>query len=149
MGTKGHNDTVTYIYKQLTSPALRGYYNVSLQEWEGVIQVNGTGTLFIDGVNTTVTIAQFSPSGNASLPLAVVNNLGCNAVRISPSFSLQTPATSKLTSVKNNYRPTSPPPSPARSPWSHAAHAPSSPSRRWPARLARWPPSSTTTSAVS
>jgi hypothetical protein len=82
MGTKGHNDTVTYLYNQLTSPALRGYYNVTLQPWQGVIQLSGTGSLFANGANKSVTVAQFSPSTNVTAAIVVVNGLGCNAVSI-------------------------------------------------------------------
>lgn len=82
MGTQGHNDTVTYLYNQLTSPALGGYYNVTLQPWKGVIQLSGTGSLFANGANKSVTVAQFSPSANVTASIAVVNNLGCNVVRI-------------------------------------------------------------------
>jgi len=80
MGTKGHNDTVTYLYQQLTAPELRGYYNVTLQPWQGVVQLSAEGSLFLDKTNTSIVVAEFSPSGKFSAPLAVAGNLGCNAV---------------------------------------------------------------------
>ncbi|KAF2432218.1 Zn-dependent exopeptidase [Tothia fuscella] len=79
MGTKGHNDTVTYLYNQLTSPALGGYYNVTIQPWQGVVQVSGVGSFSTNNAIKNVTVAQFSPSGNVTSTIVAVSNLGCNA----------------------------------------------------------------------
>lgn len=87
LGTQGHNDTVTYLYNQLTAPALEGYYNVTLQPWLGTVQVSGTGSLTVNGGFRNVSVADFSPSGNASAPIAVVRNLGCSAVSYIPFSS--------------------------------------------------------------
>jgi hypothetical protein len=80
MGTKGHNDTVTYLYNQLTSPALGGYYNVTLQPWQGIIQLSGLGSFSANGANKSVTVAQFSPSTTVTAQVVIVSDLGCNAV---------------------------------------------------------------------
>ncbi|KAF2396070.1 putative aminopeptidase Y [Trichodelitschia bisporula] len=82
MGTKGHNDTVTYLYNQLTA---LNYYNVTLQPWQGLIQLSGTAALFVNTWNISTIVAQFSPSGNISAPLTAVANLGCNATDYPPA----------------------------------------------------------------
>jgi carboxypeptidase Q len=80
MGSPGHEGTVDYLYKQLTHPSLGGYYNVTLQPWSGVVQKSGTGSLFVNGKNTSITIGTYSPSGTFRAPLSLANNLGCNEV---------------------------------------------------------------------
>jgi len=82
MGTPGHEGTVRYLYGQLTHPSLGGYYNVTLQPWNGVLQKSATGSLVVNGFNKTVVIGQMSPSGTFSASFALVNNLGCNLVCI-------------------------------------------------------------------
>jgi hypothetical protein len=82
VGTKGHEDTVDYIYKHLTAPELKDYYNVTIQKFNLSIQESGTGSLFVNNLNTTITVAEYSPSGNVTAELVVVSNLGCNAVSI-------------------------------------------------------------------
>jgi len=77
-GTKGHNDTVAYIKKELE--ALDGYYKVELQPFQTLIMINGTGSLFVDGVDANAGLMEFSPSGEANAPIIVVNNVGCEAV---------------------------------------------------------------------
>jgi hypothetical protein len=80
MGSLGHEATVDYLYKQLTDPSLGGYYNVTLQPWSGIVQKSGTGSLFVNGKNTSITIGSYSPSGTYRAPLALAGNLGCNEV---------------------------------------------------------------------
>ncbi|KAH7117972.1 hypothetical protein B0J11DRAFT_96698 [Dendryphion nanum] len=77
MGTAGHNDTVKYIVKELE--ALDGYYKIELQKFSALVQLNGTASLSINGVETTPGQFDYSPSGNTTAPLAVVSNLGCVA----------------------------------------------------------------------
>ncbi|ORY10576.1 hypothetical protein BCR34DRAFT_485485 [Clohesyomyces aquaticus] len=77
MGSKGHNDTVDYLVKELE--ALDGYYTVEKQKFSSLVQVNGTASLMIDGTTYVPGIMEYSPSGNISAPLVVVNNLGCEA----------------------------------------------------------------------
>jgi carboxypeptidase Q len=80
MGSPGHERTVDYLYKQLTHPSLGGYYNVTLQPWSGIVQKSGTGSLFVNGKNTSITIGGYSPSGTSRAPLSLAGNLGCNEV---------------------------------------------------------------------
>jgi hypothetical protein len=88
MGTPGHEGTVRYLYSQLTHPSLGGYYNVTLQPWEGLIQEKGSVDFFANNVNTSSIVAQFSPStsGTITRPIVLVNNLGCNTVRLLEPF---------------------------------------------------------------
>jgi hypothetical protein len=88
IGSPGHNDTVYWLKGTLES--LDGYYNVSLQNFFAVVQLNGTINSFTVGNSTPPVAAtlllKFSPSGNVTAPLAVVKNVGCNAVRpLAPS----------------------------------------------------------------
>ena len=88
VGSKGHNDTVTYLYNQLT--ALGGYYNVSLQPWTARIWRNGSAVLIVNGKNISAVVAQYSPSGGLRTGLVLVNNSGCNSVsQCDTSFTRQ------------------------------------------------------------
>lgn len=80
MGSPGHEQTVDYLYKQLTHPSLGGYYNVTLQPWNGIVQKSANGSLFINEKNTSFTIGTYSPSGTFRAPLALAGNLGCDLV---------------------------------------------------------------------
>src|SRR5690348_5123762 len=81
IGSPGHNDTVYWLKSTLES--LDGYYSVSLQEFSTVVQLNGSINSFtVDGAVPpagSFLLFDYSPSGNVSAPLVVVNNLGCNA----------------------------------------------------------------------
>jgi hypothetical protein len=83
IGTPGHNDTVYWLKDTLES--LDGYYNVSLQNFFTVAQLNGTINAFtVDGAavpESSYLLFDYSASGNVTAPLAIVSNLGCNAVR--------------------------------------------------------------------
>lgn len=58
------------------------YYDVSLQEFFTVVMVSGKiNTFTVDGEAVEALLFDFSGSGNATAPLVVVNNLGCEAVR--------------------------------------------------------------------
>lgn len=85
IGSPGHNDTIYWIKDTLE--ALDGYYNVSLQEFFTVAQLSGQINSFTVNnatpTNGSYLLFDYSPSGDVTAPLAVVNNLGCNAVRAS------------------------------------------------------------------
>lgn len=80
MGTKGHNDTVTWLYNELTS--LGDYYNVTLQPWNGRVQTSGTASFVANGADQPTIVGQYSPStvGTVTAPVVNVANLGCNPV---------------------------------------------------------------------
>jgi hypothetical protein len=84
IGTPGHNDTVYWLKDTLES--LDGYYNVSLQNFFTVAQLNGTINAFtVDGETppeTSYLLFDYSASGNVTAPLVPVSNVGCNAVRL-------------------------------------------------------------------
>jgi hypothetical protein len=88
IGSPGHNDTVHWLKDTLES--LDGFYNVSLQNFLTVVQFNGTINTFAVGTSTPpaalISLLEYSPTGNVTAPLAVVSNVGCNAV-ITPSLS--------------------------------------------------------------
>ena len=79
-GSQGHNDTVTYLYNQLTS--LGDYYNVTLQPWSAFVDLGGNITLTIDGTLVPARRFTFGPSGNVEGQIVPVGNLGCNAVSL-------------------------------------------------------------------
>ncbi|KAF1810153.1 Zn-dependent exopeptidase [Eremomyces bilateralis CBS 781.70] len=75
-GSKGHNDTVDFLYKELSK---LNYYNVTLQPWSALIQESGDANFTLDGEKQSTSIFSYSPSGNATSPLVIVDNLGCEA----------------------------------------------------------------------
>ncbi|KAH2749379.1 Leucyl aminopeptidase yscIV [Aspergillus fumigatus] len=72
-GGRAHEDTVNYLYRELKKT---GYYDVYKQpqvhQWTRADQA-----LTVDGQSYDATTMTYSPSVNATAPLAVVNNLGC------------------------------------------------------------------------
>jgi hypothetical protein len=82
IGTPGHNDTVYWLKATLES--LDGYYNVSLQNFNAYVQLNGTINSFL--VNGTappassISLLEYSPTAKVTAPLVLVSNVGCNAV---------------------------------------------------------------------
>lgn len=78
IGSNGYNDTVKYLVQELE--ALDGYYKVETQKFTSPIQTSGSGSLAIDSVAEESALFEFSPSGNVSAALAVVNNFGCDPV---------------------------------------------------------------------
>ncbi|GAQ05319.1 probable leucine aminopeptidase 2 [Aspergillus lentulus] len=72
-GGRAHDDTVNYLYRELKKT---GYYDVYKQpqvhQWTRADQ-----SLTVDGKSYVATTMTYSPSVNATAPLAVVNNLGC------------------------------------------------------------------------
>jgi len=81
IGNPGHNDTIYWLKDTLES--LDGYYNVSLQEFSTVVQFNGSVNAFsVDGAavdEASYLLFDYSATGNATAPLVVVSNVGCNA----------------------------------------------------------------------
>ncbi|KAH7411907.1 hypothetical protein DE146DRAFT_674338 [Phaeosphaeria sp. MPI-PUGE-AT-0046c] len=81
IGSPGHNDTVYWLKDTLES--LDGYYNVSLQNFYTVAQINGTiNSFLVDGAavpESSYLLFDYSASGNATAPLVTVSNVGCNA----------------------------------------------------------------------
>ena len=74
-GSKGHNDTVYYLYDTLVAT---GYYDVYLQDFVELFS-GGTGSLSTNGEVQEIEIFTYDSSGSASAPLAAVANLGCEA----------------------------------------------------------------------
>ncbi|KAF2016547.1 Zn-dependent exopeptidase [Aaosphaeria arxii CBS 175.79] len=74
MGGAGHNETVKYLVKELKK---LDYYNIELQPFSALVQLNGTASLTLDGEVVEPGQFDYSPSGNGSAKLIVVNNLGC------------------------------------------------------------------------
>jgi len=81
IGSPGHNDTVYWLKDTLES--LDGYYNVSLQNFYTIAQINGTINAFlVDGApvpESDYLLFDYSASGNVTAPLVTVSNVGCNA----------------------------------------------------------------------
>lgn len=80
IGSPGHEATVKYIYDQLIHASLGDYYKVTLQPFFHVFVVNATGSLFVNGKNTSIDLADYSPSGKVNGTLALAQNLGCTEV---------------------------------------------------------------------
>lgn len=78
IGTPGHNDTINYIYDTLN--ALDGYYDVELQPFDTLVQESGDFAFSVGDQAYETAEMEFSPSGDVTAPLVVVNNLGCEAV---------------------------------------------------------------------
>jgi carboxypeptidase Q len=74
-GSKAHNDTVDFIYRELKKT---GYYNVYKQPqvhtWS-----KADATLTADGETIDVASMTYSPSVDVTAELGVVSNLGCSA----------------------------------------------------------------------
>ncbi|KAF1844681.1 Zn-dependent exopeptidase [Cucurbitaria berberidis CBS 394.84] len=78
IGSEAHNDTVNWLKEELE--ALDGYYDVSLQNFFTVAMITGQINAFkVSGSNASASLFEYSASGNATAPLVVVANRGCNA----------------------------------------------------------------------
>ncbi|KAF2810845.1 peptidase [Mytilinidion resinicola] len=77
MGGLGHNDTVAYLIKELTS--LNDYYTVERQEWSSLVQISAEANLTINGTAYAPGIMEYSASGDVTALLVVVSNFGCEA----------------------------------------------------------------------
>jgi carboxypeptidase Q len=83
-GSEGHNLTVEYITSQLA--ALGDYYTVEVQPWEGFTQQFGEAFFSVNGVEYETQVVEFSPNATVpEAPVAIVPNLGCDAVRSHPA----------------------------------------------------------------
>ncbi|KAH8726077.1 hypothetical protein GQ44DRAFT_680289 [Phaeosphaeriaceae sp. PMI808] len=80
IGSPGHKATVAWLKDTLES--LDGFYKVSLQEFFIIAQVNGTINRFsADGITppaNSSSLFEYSPTGNVTAPLVLVDNVGCN-----------------------------------------------------------------------
>ncbi|KAF5613403.1 aminopeptidase Y precursor vacuolar [Fusarium tjaetaba] len=74
-GGAGHNATVDWLYKTLKAT---NYYNVKKQPFTELYSA-GTASLKVDGDDITAAIMTYTPAGEASGPLVVAENLGCEA----------------------------------------------------------------------
>ncbi len=79
-GSKGHNDTVYYLYDTLVAT---GYYDVYLQDFVELFS-GGTGSLSTNGEVQEIEIFTYDSSGSASAPLVAVANLGCEIADYPP-----------------------------------------------------------------
>ena len=77
MGSAGINKTVDYLVRELEAT---GYYNVTRQPFESVVQQEGHGNLTVGGDAIQANALSYSPSGNASTSIVVVANQGCTGV---------------------------------------------------------------------
>ncbi|PGH05466.1 aminopeptidase [Blastomyces parvus] len=72
-GTKGHEGTIDYLMKELKRTR---YYDVSKQE-QVHLWSRSEATFKVNGEDKEVLPMTYSPSGNATAELVLVNNLGC------------------------------------------------------------------------
>jgi Zn-dependent M28 family amino/carboxypeptidase len=79
-GSKGHNDTVFFLYDTLLST---GYYDVELQEFIELFS-GGTVSLTANGEVVEADLFTYDSSGSASAPLVAVSNLGCETTDYPP-----------------------------------------------------------------
>jgi aminopeptidase Y len=81
IGNPGHNATIYWLKEQLEA---LDYYDVSLQPFSTVVQFNFSINAFeVNGTavpESSYLLFEYSPTGKATAPLVVVNNVGCNAV---------------------------------------------------------------------
>ena len=78
MGTKGHNLTTDWLVEELEK--LGDYYTVDTQTFWYNTMLNGTVSLNINGEVADAGLIDYSPAGDVSAVVAVVSNLGCDAV---------------------------------------------------------------------
>ncbi|KIW68735.1 hypothetical protein PV04_04659 [Phialophora macrospora] len=79
-GSKGHNDTVFFLYDTLLAT---GYYDVDLQEFVELFS-GGTASLTANGEVVEADLFTYDSSGSASAPLVAVSNLGCETADYPP-----------------------------------------------------------------
>ncbi|KKZ61809.1 aminopeptidase [[Emmonsia] crescens] len=82
-GTKGHNDTVDYLVRELEKT---GYYDVSKQK-QVHLWSKSTATMKVNGEDKEVSPMTYSPSGEAKTEIVLVNNLGCVASDFPPEVN--------------------------------------------------------------
>ncbi|OJJ07484.1 hypothetical protein ASPVEDRAFT_56851 [Aspergillus versicolor CBS 583.65] len=74
-GGRAHNDTVNWLYRELKRT---GHYDVYKQPQKHLYS-NAEESLTANGEAYEATTLTYSPSGNASAELAVIDSLGCSA----------------------------------------------------------------------
>ncbi|RXW24388.1 hypothetical protein EST38_g1496 [Candolleomyces aberdarensis] len=74
-GSKGHQATLQYIKRLLDQT---GAYDIEFEKFTYAYS-EATSQLYVDGESYPTKGVGYSPSGNITAPLAVVNNLGCEA----------------------------------------------------------------------
>lgn len=72
-GSPGHDATVEYLIEELEK---LGYYDVTKQAFEELFS-GGSGSLTVDGTEYATDILTYTPNGEATGLLVVVDNLGC------------------------------------------------------------------------
>ncbi|KAF4120920.1 Zn-dependent amino- or carboxypeptidase, M28 family [Geosmithia morbida] len=72
-GSTGHNATVDFIYETLSKT---GYYDVVKQPFTETYS-SADGNLTVDGASVESAPLTYTPSGNATATVVLVNNLGC------------------------------------------------------------------------
>jgi Zn-dependent M28 family amino/carboxypeptidase len=85
MGSVGHNNTVKYLVDTLNS--LGGFYKVETQKFQSLVMANGTGSLTVNNAVVDTELFEYSPSGQVTADLVVVNNFGCDAADYPASVS--------------------------------------------------------------
>lgn len=80
-----------------TLESLDGYYNVSLQNFFTVAQINGSiNSFLVNGAappEGSYLLFDYSASGNVTAPLVPVSNLGCNVVSLNTTNRIDTALT--------------------------------------------------------
>ncbi|EXJ60451.1 aminopeptidase [Cladophialophora yegresii CBS 114405] len=79
-GSKGHNDTVYFLYDTLLAT---GYYDVYLQDFVELFS-GGTSSLTVNGEAMEADLFTYDSSGSASADLVAVSNLGCELADYPP-----------------------------------------------------------------
>jgi hypothetical protein len=77
-GSEGHEATIHYIKRLLDET---GYYDVEFQTFT-YPYAEARSQLTVDGKDLFTSAFTYSPGGDVTAPLAVVSNVGCQAVRI-------------------------------------------------------------------
>ena len=75
--TSGHNKTVDWIVDTLS--AYPDYYDVEIQPFN---MPGGKAVFSVNGQSLLADYMIYSPEGSVTAPLVLVNNIGCEAVRI-------------------------------------------------------------------
>ncbi|KAF2462418.1 hypothetical protein BDY21DRAFT_331354 [Lineolata rhizophorae] len=74
-GSEAHNDTVDFLYDTLVA---LDYYDVYKQPFNLSASMGGTGDFFVNEVNQSALIMDFSPNGTVAATVVPVDNLGCD-----------------------------------------------------------------------
>jgi carboxypeptidase Q len=82
-GGDAHNDVVDWIAHELRST---GYYHVEKQEQKHLWSKSDQ-TLLVNGKAQEPQSMTYSPSGNVTAPMVLVENLGCDEVSFNLTFN--------------------------------------------------------------